>query len=230
MNMASSPISHVCFGSDGVYLSYAHDPDASISLGLAEALLEHARCVRCNALPRLVFYPCPCEGASPDRFSGFFDFRVETEVWTDLIEPLWRRDQTRIASRDKSERRREELRRSEEPAYTRDDVDCLRRIQNASCYYCGGSIQGGFHVEHLEPLCHGGSNGFRNIMLACPSCNSDKGTLNERQYWKKIQKRRSPAKFERLRAAAKAMKIAKWQNIHRSAAGFSGPVRNTEGG
>ena len=230
MNMASSTISHVCFASDGIYLSYAHDPDASISFGLAEALLEHARCVRCNALPRLVFYPCPCEGTSPNRYSAFFDFRVETEVWTDLIEPLWRRDQARIASRDKSEHRREALRRSEEPAYIRDDVDCLRRIQNDSCYYCGSSIQGGFHVEHLEPLCRGGSNGFGNIMLACPPCNSDKGTLNERQYWKKIEKRRPPAEFERLRAAAKTMKIAKRQNFRRSTVSFPGEVRNTEGG
>lgn len=34
------------------------------------------------------------------------------------------------------------------------------------------SLQGAsFHVEHVIPLCRGGTNELANLVLACPSCN-----------------------------------------------------------
>ena len=33
-----------------------------------------------------------------------------------------------------------------------------------------------FHVEHIIPRCHGGSDDGENLCLACPECNAAKGT------------------------------------------------------
>jgi hypothetical protein len=47
------------------------------------------------------------------------------------------------------------------------------------CEYCrlrqesGASIR--FHIEHVRPRQHGGSNDLDNLALACPNCNWNKG-------------------------------------------------------
>ena len=55
-------------------------------------------------------------------------------------------------------------------------------------------------------------------MLACPSCNTSKGVLDERQYWKRLERSLSPARFGRLRNAAKDMKRAKRQCYRKTVA------------
>ena len=90
----------------------------------------------------------------------------------------------------------------------------LRNVQNDTCYYCGVSIGSNAKVEHLEPLARGGSNGFRNIMLACPSCNAAKGALSGAQFWRKRRKQMHPHEFERVRESAKNMKREKWWRRH----------------
>ena len=45
------------------------------------------------------------------------------------------------------------------------------------CEYCRmhQSLQGGtFHIEHVTPRSHGGSDDPDNLALACPSCNLHK--------------------------------------------------------
>lgn len=202
-------IDEICHSAEGTYLSCAYDPERSMLPALAEALSQHARCVRCAAQPPPSVVPCSCKREPPDSFSAFFDFRVAPDRWRDILEALWKKDRRRISSRNTYRLRKEALEESVEPAYTENDIACLRKIQNDACYYCGSSIRTTFHVEHLDPLARGGSNGFSNIMLACPSCNTAKGVLSERQYWKKLERRVSPARFSRLRNAAKDMKRAK---------------------
>ena len=82
----------------------------------------------------------------------------------------------------------------------------MRRAQNDACYYCGTSIHANAQVDYLKPLAQGGSDGYVNIMLVCASCNTAKGTLNERQFWTSLQKQLPPAQFGFLRKAAKDMK------------------------
>ena len=211
-------VDEICHAADGVYVSCAYDPERSVLPALAEALSRHAGCVRCGARPPPTLAPCPCQRRPPDEFSAFFDFRVAPDTWREVMEPLWKKDRRRISSRNTYRLRREALKESEEPAYTGDDIACLRKIQNDSCYYCSSSIRTAVHVDHLDPLARGGSNGFGNIMLACPSCNTAKGVLNERQYWKSLEGSLSPAPFSQLRSAAKEMKRAKRQCYGRTAA------------
>lgn len=207
--MPSFSIGPIVMSSDGVYMALVEGSDGGVSPALADALVEHARCVSCGAPPSLPLAPCPCGLKPADESYAFFDFHAAPNVWRDILEPLWRKDRRRRTSRDTYRFRQEAIRNSSEPAYTETDIACLRRLQNDRCYYCGGSIRTKAQVEHLVPLSYGGLNGFKNIMLACPSCNSTKGARSERQYWKKLERSLAPARFNRLRSAAKFMKRAK---------------------
>ena len=102
---------------------------------------------------------------------------------------------------------------SDEAAYAAADIELLRSIQKDMCYYCGAEISNRFQIDHLEPLALGGSNGFRNIMLACSDCNRRKRIHSEAKFWRMRKKLLPPAKFERVREAAKAMKREKRRRV-----------------
>lgn len=181
----------------------------------AEAIRQHARCVRCNAPPQIKFAASPCDrnvsaGRRPGR-QAFFNYRVDHAAWKDTVEPLWRKDLRRVHKRYNYELRRGSIQNSEDPSYSASDLAWLRKVHNNSCYYCGVSIFENAQVEHLLPLARGGSNGFRNIMLACPSCNASKGALSEAQFWRRLRRQLKSSAFERIRRSAKAMKREKWR-------------------
>ena len=56
----------------------------------------------------------------------------------------------------------------------------VRRRANNRCEYCGVHQDDfdffTFHVEHIIPRQHGGSDDPQNLCLACPECNAAKGT------------------------------------------------------
>jgi 5-methylcytosine-specific restriction endonuclease McrA len=58
-------------------------------------------------------------------------------------------------------------------SHTADDVEDQYRRQRGRCYYCGAALHG-YHVDHVQPLARGGSNGPENIVVCCPSCNHHK--------------------------------------------------------
>ena len=54
---------------------------------------------------------------------------------------------------------------------------------NGECAYCG--TVGPLHWEHLFPKSRGGPDTIDNLVLACPTCNFSKGSLNPVDwYWK----------------------------------------------
>lgn len=171
--------------------------------------------VHCDGPPKINFAACGCDrngsvGRRPGRHA-FFNYRVDHAAWKDTVEPHWRKDLRRIHKRNSNELRRESMRNSEDPSYSASDLAWLRKVQNNSCYYCGVSIFENAQVEHLQPLARGGSNGFRNIMLACPSCNASKGALSEAQFWRQLRTQLKSSVFERIRCSAKVMKREKWR-------------------
>lgn len=188
-----------------------YDHDWGMLASLAEALGQHARCIYCGSPPPVEFGACPCDrdtlAKRHNDSPAFFECRVNRSVWEDIVEPLWRKDLRRVKSRN----RRDAIRDSDEPSYSAGDVAWLRKVQKNTCYYCSTSIHTNAHVEHLEPLARGGSNGFHNIMLACPSCNAAKGTLSEASFWRRLRKQMDPLRFKRVRNAAKVMKREKWR-------------------
>src|SRR5687768_14667269 len=46
------------------------------------------------------------------------------------------------------------------------------------CWYCGSNLNpfSNFVVEHMIPLCRGGTDDIENLVPACSYCNQDKGT------------------------------------------------------
>ena len=203
-----------------------HGPDSSMLPALADALgrTRPLRGLRCPTVTASRSMSVRSKAAGWGCAASF-DFVVAPDIWRDILEPLWKRERRRATGRNTYRLRKEAIGNSPEPAHTEEDIACLRRLQNDRCYYCGGSIHATAQVEHLDPLARGGSNGFRNIMLACPTCNSAKGALNESQYWRRLQKSLAPARFSRLRGTARLMKRARRYCYGKAAAcAFGCPV------
>lgn len=51
----------------------------------------------------------------------------------------------------------------------------VRQLQKDTCAYCGGDLNGGGEWDHFKPVEHGGSNTVENRVLACTTCNRNKG-------------------------------------------------------
>ena len=215
--MVSAPaVPHVLISEESVYILLAYDAEWGMLASFAEAIRQHAHCVHCDAPPRINLAACGCDcHGSAERRPGrhsFFNYRVDHAAWKDTVEPLWRKDLRRVHKRNNYAVRKEAVQNSDDPSYSASDLAWLRKVQNDSCYYCGVSISDNAQVEHLQPLARGGSNGFRNIMLACPSCNAAKGARSEAVFWLRLRRQLRPAAFVRLRDSAKAMKKEKWRH------------------
>ena len=56
----------------------------------------------------------------------------------------------------------------------------VRQRAGEQCEYCGLMVEdeplGTFHVDHVIPRQHGGTDDLSNLALACRYCNSHKGT------------------------------------------------------
>jgi len=63
----------------------------------------------------------------------------------------------------------------------------LLKQQKGLCYYCDKRITTkGSHIDHIKPVCKNGTNEYKNLALACPRCNSHKGSLMLRTFLKKL--------------------------------------------
>jgi len=72
-------------------------------------------------------------------------------------------------------RNRRALIRGSDGAHTADDVSRILALQDHRCAICMTSIKDRYHVDHIEPIVRGGSNGKDNLQVLCPSCNTSKG-------------------------------------------------------
>jgi len=64
---------------------------------------------------------------------------------------------------------------------------------NGKCAYC--KKEGLLEVEHLIPRSRGGSNRVSNLVVACPACNTKKGTQTLEEFLSK-----KPAQLKRIQA------------------------------
>lgn len=71
--------------------------------------------------------------------------------------------------------------------HTAADIAKLWEAQAARCNGCGCDLnESGYHVDHVEPIAKGGSNGPENLQLLCPTCNLSKGTKSMSE-WRKVK-------------------------------------------
>lgn len=70
-----------------------------------------------------------------------------------------------------------------EGTHTAADLIALYDASEDRCFYCGITLFGEYHVDHIQPLSRGGSNWPDNLACACPDCNLSKGdkTVDEWQ-------------------------------------------------
>jgi 5-methylcytosine-specific restriction endonuclease McrA len=68
--------------------------------------------------------------------------------------------------------------------YKQADVQRIYAAQDGLCSNpaCGKELGSRFHVDHIVPLFHGGSNGAENIQIMCPGCNVRKATKTMEEF------------------------------------------------
>lgn len=64
--------------------------------------------------------------------------------------------------------------RNAKGSYTAQDIHLIRENQRNKCWWCGKSLEGGYHIDHRIPLARGGSNDPSNLVLTCAPCNLSK--------------------------------------------------------
>jgi hypothetical protein len=57
--------------------------------------------------------------------------------------------------------------------------DFVYRITGGLCWYCGKTANS---IDHMMPVCRGGTNQYGNIVPACRSCNNNKSALTVEEY------------------------------------------------
>jgi len=77
-------------------------------------------------------------------------------------------------SRTSTSNRRARL-KNVEGVHTVTDIKQLFYSQKGYCAACQTTLEGGFHVDHMEPISRGGSNWPSNLQLLCAPCNQTKG-------------------------------------------------------
>jgi len=61
--------------------------------------------------------------------------------------------------------------------YSIEQIHEMLGVQGYVCAdsHCGKSLDDGYHIDHIIPLCKGGSNYISNIQCLCQGCNTSKG-------------------------------------------------------
>lgn len=115
-----------------------------------------------------------------------------TKLWRDNLPPdrrskllaennqraqLWKKENPeRKSVLDKAATHRRRARIAQASgAHTADDIQELLTLQRSSCATCRKALLKSYHVDHIEPLAKGGSNGKTNLQILCPTCNLKKG-------------------------------------------------------
>jgi len=97
-----------------------------------------------------------------------------------------------------------------EKLYTHGSRDWLFWQADGECSYCGELLlQHAFHVEHVHPVCQGGTSKLSNLVASCIGCNNSKGGRTVRQ-WIEKGKYVPPTIFEHIKTLGALHGWALW--------------------
>ena len=86
---------------------------------------------------------------------------------------------------------RRALKLSAPGTHTAEQVRSQLYAQQGNCDYCYVHMGQAFTIDHVIPLSRGGSNGIENIVCACGSCNSSKGTKTGEEFRAYLSRKRA---------------------------------------
>lgn len=193
-----------------VHLSHLRSRDAdltivptvfgrSLSHAMHDLLRTHAVCMRCRRPTTVLVEHERCLSSA-----GGMLFRVPRE-YVSAIEAEFELERRRDVNYQAIIRRRAEL-RDAGGSHSRADLRKLYEFQRAKCFYCLrslGTLRGDDVVlakDHFLPVSRGGGNDIRNIVLACPRCNSEKSDGDGEKFCRLSIRRSSPEDRPILRA------------------------------
>lgn len=97
---------------------------------------------------------------------------------------MYQKEHPEVATAIQHKRRARKL--GGEGSYTIEELNALFEQQEGFCYYCKELLYSSFdkqiHVEHMTPLCRGGTNSIDNIVLSCSKCNFSKHTKTAEEF------------------------------------------------
>ncbi|MGI8910832.1 MAG: HNH endonuclease [Rubrobacteraceae bacterium] len=68
-------------------------------------------------------------------------------------------------------------------SYSAEEVANMYESQGGLCAYCELPLNGKYHVDHMTPLCLGGTNSWENLAVVCPFCNQSKHTKTVEEFF-----------------------------------------------
>lgn len=118
-------------------------------------------------------YRCRCAECRAAMSSYYRDlYAAEPEPFLRRGEE-WRR-KNRVASRQIVQRRRARAAENDARLVTPKDWERLCRRYGNRCAYCGSMAT--LEQDHIVPIVRGGRHAIGNLLPACRSCNSSKGS------------------------------------------------------
>ena len=72
-------------------------------------------------------------------------------------------------------------------SHTTEEILALLDRQDWKCVSCGACLRKKRHIDHIMPLCLGGSNNISNLQGLCPRCNCSKNARHPDEWMKEIK-------------------------------------------
>jgi 5-methylcytosine-specific restriction endonuclease McrA len=154
---------------------------------IVQFICEHGKCSFCGSKIKTNLDRCDCN--HPDLDDVHLKVSYPTKLDKSMMTPILKRERIRRVNHIRQNRIKENG-----GVFTRKQVDELLEIQEQLCYYCGAPFENNnkfiAHADHYTSIHDGGANDIKNIVMACVSCNSKKGSMNGLNFEKLIKKTR----------------------------------------